>query len=537
MSDTIEPISEDSDDSLPSTPVAPPKTRDWAINLFLFLVLTALSFPALNRSTFGDLWSDEADYAQAGTYPFNSNRWDLSDDPKQPKRLIAARHYHAPLVSYCIALANRFGSEDRVIRLPFVFAGQLSIGLIYLCGVALFDKRREIAVGCSLLTLYSPAFVRMGSHALPWSLIICELLALLWLLILFAKNRDWRVWIGVGGVLGLLFVTSEMFAVVLVLLACCLPFLLFPEAKERTGQVAFAKNFGSGALLFLGVVFVLWPAGLLGGQINNLKHYVFMAKSADFPVVVGDSVYQVAPRWSYLHWYWFDYRPFTLFYGLGILALIGMIALKKQPPGSLCLLLFTAGLLSAAHRAHIIGPEYLAHCLPFLSLCGGYSILALGKIHRALGLVFIGIFAVLLYRWTPRVPLPGMDDRAQNPRWLYASKFLATNWKPEDRIITGPQPYSIPRWYLRHVARIPLSDSQIQSLPIHSPKEDFLTRLQSGAYPYLALSSMVSDSVDLDPKTRNILKSWTVVWKSEEHGQGPSRLIIYRKPEINPLKN
>ena len=521
------------DSLLPSSSVSQShsnKKRDLWIDLLMFVALLCLSFPYLSRMTSGDLWSDEADYAQAGTYPFNSNRWDKSDDPKQPNRLIVARHYHAPLVSYCIGIAAHFSPQDRNIRLPFVFAGQLSIGLVYLCGVALFDKRREIAIGCSLLTLYSPAFVRMGSHALPWSLIICELLAILWLLILLAKCRDWRLWLGIGGVLGLLFTTSEMFAVVFVALQLSVPFLIFPEVKTKTGLMKALKNMGYGAILFFVVVLILWPNGLFGGQLNNLKHYVFMAKSADFPVVVGGVVYQVAPRWSYLHWYWFDYRPFAVWYGLGILSLLGLLFSRKQPAGTMSLLIFIAILLGAAHRAHIIGPEYLAHCLPFLSLAGGYFILLVGKIHRALGFIALGIFAFLLVRWSPRVPLPGMDERAQNPRWRAAAAYLAANWKPEDRIIVGPQPYSIPRWYLRHVAKIPLSDNQIQALAIHAPKEDFLKRLQEGKYPYLALSSMVTDSIDLDEKTRHILKKWKVVWQSEENGKGLSRLTIYRYP-------
>jgi hypothetical protein len=67
-------------------------------------------------------------------------------------------------------------------------------------------------------------------------------------------------------------------------------------------------------------------------------------------------------------------------------------------------------------------------------------------------------------------------------------------------------------------------------MPVHQPKPSVLERLSSGFYRYVAVSNMFEDSVDLDPKTRRILRDWPVIWRSDEHGTGPSRLSVYERP-------
>lgn len=92
--------------------------------------------------------------------------------------------------------------------------------------MALFDRKQEIAAACSLLVIFTPPYVRMASHAVPWAFIIFEQLALLFTLIVYAKSHKWGWLAGLGGVLGLLFVTSETFFVSIVGLILIIPFLL-----------------------------------------------------------------------------------------------------------------------------------------------------------------------------------------------------------------------------------------------------------------------------------------------------------------------
>jgi hypothetical protein len=202
------------------------------------------------------------------------------------------------------------------------------------------------------------------------------------------------------------------------------------------------------------------------------------------------------------------------------------------------LLCLTGFLLFAAHRAHIIGPEYLAHCLPFLTLLGGYAVYCASLVWRPLAAIALLALAVPLARWSPRVPLPGMDARAQVSRWPAAARYLAKQWRAGDKIVVGSQPVSVAHWYLVYQGGVPPIDSQFQTMPVHAPKPVFLDRLGSGFYRYAGVSNMFEDGVDLDARTQRILRGWPIVWRSDEHGTGLSRLTVYgwraRSPSAAP---
>jgi hypothetical protein len=280
---------------------------------------------------------------------------------------------------------------------------------------------------------------------------------------------------------------------------------------------------------------VIWPSGLFGGSLKMLEHYVQMRHSESFPATVGSRVFDVAPKWAYLYWYWTDYKPFFLCYAIAIPGIVVLAALKALRLTIVPLVSLTAFLLFASHRAHIIGPEYLAHCLPFLTLLGGLGVHAAGKLWRPLATVALVLLAIPVVRWSPRVPLPGMDVYAHTSRWPAASRALATEWQPGDKIVVGSQPVSIAHWYLVYHGKVPSIDTQFQILPVRNPQPLFLQRLKSGFYRYVGVSNMFSDRVALDAKTLAILHDWTVIWRSEEPGASPSRLIIYRAPDRLPL--
>src|SRR4051794_38879234 len=67
--------------------------RIW-LDLLVFTVVAAISAVGFYQHARGDLYSDEADYALASVTGFEANRWDQSDSPKEPDRLVAARHFH-----------------------------------------------------------------------------------------------------------------------------------------------------------------------------------------------------------------------------------------------------------------------------------------------------------------------------------------------------------------------------------------------------------------------------------------------------------
>lgn len=500
------------------------------VDILLFALLVGIAAFSFYRHAIGDLYSDEADYALASVRGFEANRWDRSDIRREPDRLVAARHFHAPLTVDLIDVAHSFGAADHTIRMPFVIAGGLIVGLVYLCGLALFDNRREIAIACALLVEISPPIVRMASHALPWAPIIVELLILLWCMTQFTNGQHWGWIVGCCAALGALFVTSEMFFVGAAGAAAAAPLIAWPSLRAKEKRRELLIGAGVGLAVFLAIAVIIWPSGLTGEAIKMLRHYIQMRHSESFPVNVGNRIFAVAPKWSYLYWYWNDYKPFTLCYAIGIIGLLGMAAAGKFPRRLVPLISLSILLLFAAHRAHIIGPEYLAHCLPFLTLLGGCAIYAASLLWRPLAIIIVAALAVPVLHWHPRVPLPGTDTRAQVSRWPFAAKFLAARWKPGDKIVVGSQPVSVARWYLVYQGGIAPTESQFQTLPVHAPRAEFIHKLASGLYRFVGVSNMFEDSVDLNERTRSILRSWPTVWRSDEHGTGPSRLVIYERP-------
>jgi len=536
--DGPEPSTAIDESSAPATPVKDPKPASSRLRWFDILIFAALAIMAsvgFWRHAVGDLYSDEADYALASVRGFDANRWDRSDIPREPNRLVAARHFHAPLTVDLIMVAHRFGADDRTIRMPFIAAGGLAVGVVYLCGLALFDRRREVAIGCALLTAIAPPITRMASHALPWSPIILELLLLLWCLAEYTRGRHWGWIAALFGVMATLFVTSEMFFVAAPAVILAAPFLFWSDVREVGGRQRLARGSGIGLALFAAVAIAVWPSGLTGDAVSMLRHYIQMRHSGSFPVNVGQEIFAVAPKWSYVYWYWNDYKPFAVCYAAAVPAIIALAVFRRLHVSLIPLVLLSAFLMFAAHRAHIIGPEYLAHCLPFLTLLGGYAVYAIGHINRPLGIVLVMVIVIPMYRWTPRKQLPGMDDRAQISRWPAASHFLGPRWHAGDKIVVGSQPVSVGHWYLVYQGGAPALDTQFQTMPVHEPRPAFLDRLRSGFYRYVAVSNMVEDNVDLDAKTRRILRDWPVIWRSDEHETGPSRLVIYEASDRHTI--
>ena len=556
------------------------KYKTALVDVLLFLLLAAISFSAFKKFTHGDLWLDEADYAVASLHTVQDNRWDSTDKPDQPEQLIRLRHYHAPATALLLKFAHRFGADEESLRIPFVIAGALSVGFVYLCGAALYPSRREIGAACAIATIITPANARMASHAVPWSVIILELMALLLGCVQFARNRRATSLIWCGLALGALFVTSETFFVVVPILALALPVTLLPEIAQFLGRKGWMpaglipaefpslsssssaihisrkellKGIVCGAITFLVVGIIIWPAGLRGHCVLMLRHYIEMRHSESFPVNIGNQVYKTAPKWAYLYWYRNEYLPYFASYAAGLFAVVlgSLIQLKSLfraplvearegasgsiwslPLGSVPLVLFTVVLLAAAHRAHIIGPEYLAHCLPFLMLCAGYIVLVISRASRPAGIAVLLICGLIFLRWTPSKALPGMDARTQISRWQPAAIAIKQKWIPLDRVILGPQSPNVAYWYLHEWAGIPMHDWQIGQFTLSGPGPNFLRNLTNGKYRFVVISSQFEDRVinATDRRSLAIFSHWDPPIFSDEHGTGPPRLTVFRCP-------
>ncbi|HZT41074.1 MAG TPA: glycosyltransferase family 39 protein [Chthonomonadaceae bacterium] len=509
---------------------APPAVRraPWWVDVLLFVALFAAALPLRFAITRGDLWLDEADYAFAAARGFQANRWDISDYPKDPDKLIAQRHYHPPCIAYMVALALHFSPEDRALRVPAVLIGALTVPLVYLCGLALCGGRRSPAVAAAVLLLVAPAHLRASSHALPWSFLIFWLMLLVWTLLKYVETRREGWLVGGCAALGGMFVTSEVFFPTLLASAYVTPFLFWPAIQEADRRKRILIALGCGALVFLAIVWALWPAGLHGDAMKMLRHYMAMSHDP-WPANVRGRLYLHAPKWAYLYWYEHDYRPFFVCYSLGVLAVLVLLARRQLTAGMAVLLVFTAIILLTAHAAHIIGPEYLVHALPLLSLVAGLFVLPVARWQPVYGAAVAAAVCLTVLLWHPAQSLSGMDPRSQRPRWPLAARFLATQWQPVDQMLAPA--YGIPaRWYLLHVARVPARPWQIEALPDSGARDPFLHDICSGAYRYVAVGNTFLDTPSIDPRIAKVIRTWPVLWQSNEHGTGPSRLTIYKLP-------
>lgn len=535
------------------------KSKIWLLDLFIFLALVGSALPLRLKYTGGDLWQDEADYALAAVRGFEANRWDRPE-AGDPEKLIRLRHYHPPGVTYALQAGLLYSREDRILRLPFALAGGLTVGLLYLCGISLFCtiplRRRgpppapvpqEIlsetdedappdwlaprlcALACAFALLCTPAHLRASSHALPWAFITLWLVVLLWTLLKYGETRRAAWLVGTGAALSAMFATSEYFFPTLLAVGGSLPFLCWRDLRERASRKRLLLSLAVGLLTCLLVAWLLWPAGLAGGTLTMLRHYMEMANDP-WPVRVRGVAYDRAPKTAYLIWYWDAYRTYVLFYAAGIPVLLGLLIFRRLSSGLGALIVFVTVVVAVAHKSHIIGPEYLVHALPLLTLLGGLALLIAFRLHFMVGIVIVALACAGIGQSRDPTTLSGMDIRSRQSRWPDAARYLASVWQPSDRML-APAFGGGGRWYLIYGAGISAKEWQVQGLPDSNARPQLLDEIDQGHYPYIAVGSTYADYPSVDNKIRILLRKWDVVWQSNEGGRGRSRLTIYRKPK------
>jgi hypothetical protein len=535
------------------TPERPPRWIPW-VDVLLVLALFLAALPLRWEGTRGDFWLDEADYARAAALGVQANRWDLAENPGDPDKIVRLRHYHPPGVAFAIQAGMRFGTEDRVLRLPFVAAGAATVSLVYLAGLSLFSlaptRRRDdpgpsapapprpskwthvtpraIAVLCAAVLIISPAHVRASSHALPWAFITLWLVGLFWAFLRYGESRK-PVWLAVLGLLmALLYATSEYFLVTVLALICAAPFLLWPVVREKALRLPTLLGLAAALVVFFAVAWTAWPAGLSGGTMKMLNHYVEMADDP-WPVKLNGVSYQRAPKWAYAHWYWHLYRPYFVWYVLGGAAFLWLALTRRLRPGQWAAATLTGVVMLAAHKSHIIGPEYLSHALPLLTLWGGLFFAAVAGIRAAPGLLAAVVATALVFLYRPPEDLSGMHARSRHPRWEAAARFIARRWRPNDSALVPPFG-AVGTWYLRHRAGIPAEDWQVQSWPPRQATPRMIEDVRSGVYRWVVVGNTFQDYPFMDNTLRQIIAKWPVVYRSDEGGTGPSRLVVYERP-------
>jgi hypothetical protein len=190
--------------------------------------------------------------------------------------------------------------------------------------------------------------------------------------------------------------------------------------------------------------------------------------------------------------------------------------------------ILTAFIAAVAHKSHIIGPEYLVHLLPLVTLLGGLFFAGLIRLNLIAGVIATVIACAIVVRHPEPMSLTGMDVRSRWPRWPSAASFLAPRWK-DDRML-APAYGGVGRWYVLHVGGVNAKEWQVQALPGSGTNQKLLDEIRWGVYHYVAVGSTFSDQPSIDPAIKRIISRWPVIWQSDEGGLGPSRLVIYQLP-------
>ena len=515
--------------AVPAARVEAKRRHLWLLDLLIFLVLFGIALPPRFAATSGDLWFDEADYTLASTQGFAANRTDNRNDPKAHRAMLFQRHFHPPLTVYIVGLARQHSVRDRDLRVPFVLLNALTVGLVYLCGLPLFGNRREIAIGAAVVTLAMPLEIQYLSHVIPWPLITACLMALLWTLLNFAQEKRPAWLAGTGILLGLLFTASEMFFPTVLIVATVLAVLIGADWRDAAKRRDLLKMGAVGLTGGLAIVLILWPVGLTGDALEMIRHYVGVAGEAA-PVHLAGKDYEFAPKWAYLYYFWSDYKSHLLLYAGGLVAFILLGIFRKLSRPAVILLAFTVWFLLVAHRAHILGPQYLVHCVPMLSLLAGLGFLVVSLLNRPVGMVaLIPVCAYVLHR-PPNAEILDADARARVPRWPVAAPFLKSRWQSGDKLLVAPQKPSVVYWYLKYAAQMPVREADIRVLPQAKASPKILQDIATGTYRYIIISSTFAGDSAINPQIRLMLNSWPMIYKSDESGSRASRLKIYERP-------
>lgn len=573
----------------------------WWLDALVVVLLFLAAAPVRYSHASGDLWGDEAEYAIASAYTFAEQRWDHSEvQPEnfprnhsgaqsgsqnkiayEPGRLVRLRHFHPPMTVYLLRLAQWSSGgnrEDTTLRFPFVLAGSLVVCMVYLCGLALFEGRREVSLACAIIVLVTPLQIRASSHAIPWSLITLGLMSVFYTLLYYMRTARPGWLIGTCGVLGWLFCTTESFFPIALAVTLSLPFVFGPEMRTSAGRKSLAIPLIAGVLLSALIVGVLWPAGPLGGAWGNIQHYRNLPASSAAETI-GGVLYSPIPKWAFLYWYSHDYKPYFVLYMLGVGTLLIRIACRKLSRGAGLLAVITSVEVTVAHMTIQFGPQYLAHCLPLLTLMTGFWFVSLSKIRVPASwsdavtqrFAFVGTIVssvrrlkdssnaaqkarnptmritsinvvrgtiillmtgicIFLAHWQIRPEKRLLDTESRISRWPAAAQFLAERWQSEDKLFIGPQPAVVPQWYLLYYGRLAASESQIRALPQGRSRAQGLRRMSQGEIRYVVISSTFEDNPIIDSGIKQMLAAWPAVFHSQEDKGNQAHLVIYQCP-------
>ncbi len=176
---------------------------------------------------------------------------------------------------------------------------------------------------------------------------------------------------------------------------------IFPSYRQ-----ALLRSFG----LFLAVVLILWPAGIL--KLEPVRSYIFMAYLAIFRKGAWGNTTLLETWWVRFH-----SEPFEWLFVVAALALWWSLPYKKEKQAAAPFLLYGGLMFVVMFRVNATLPHYVLPFLPPLLVFAGITLgAAMQSLRKPTQMALAGAMILLIAVGTWRyvhAHLPGENSRAQ----------------------------------------------------------------------------------------------------------------------------
>jgi hypothetical protein len=178
---------------------------------------------------------------------------------RQQRDMAAFRHFHVVSGFYPNVVAASLGLGNRGQRLMAAMAGAVAIGIVFL-GLRLAGVHLLLALLSSILAVLSPALVSTASEVSPHPVFLAATLATAFAFARYLETgrRGWLFAVAAG--LGVVVATLELSLVTVAALGAVAVWN-YPRLK-----LVGLREAGRLVLVFLAVLLVLWPGGVIRGS-------------------------------------------------------------------------------------------------------------------------------------------------------------------------------------------------------------------------------------------------------------------------------
>jgi hypothetical protein len=319
------------------------------LDLSLFITIFLISVIVMLALTSPELSFDEADYASSTRLSWTSL---VGGSDYQ-------RHNHGPMSIYLSKLGQEvlpsgvFSIEVRS-RLFISIVASLGIGFLYLALRNIFNASLEAAMAASSLLLFSMIRIQETNIIGPHQLMLACLLAII------ALGYHWRDRPGLASAigLGLLFGFGALSMTYVLPTAVCwaiavsfggTEWYVFCRKHIKVSWTVFAvlATASITAMMF-------WPPSVVQQLI--IRDFLTYLRYPNHPTFVGNTIFEVTPRWAIVHWLTQLDLPIVLV----SFSIISMAAWKifknrRLSPKHVYLAIFLLFFLATTLKAHLAG--------------------------------------------------------------------------------------------------------------------------------------------------------------------------------------